>query len=162
DGETPPEHEPLHEPEDDEAPSVSTGERGAARKRFWEALVAHAKERGTMHAECRPGTRAWIGRRRQGQLWNYVVYAHTLRVELYLDRDPKAVFDCLRADAEAIEAELGFDLEWQRLDHRHASRLALTLPRGGWADEGAWAAVVEEAVGVMETLRRVLGQRLDG
>lgn len=50
------------------------------------------------------------------------------RVELYIDCDDKVInkqlFDRLLARREEVEKELGYELTWQRLDHRRASRIA--------------------------------------
>ncbi len=55
--------------------------------------------------------------------------ARQLQVELYIDGASagwtKAVFDALQLDREVIEREVGVALDWQRLDHRRASRVAL-------------------------------------
>jgi hypothetical protein len=51
------------------------------------------------------------------------------RAELYIGRSHhdrnKAVFDALRANRVPIELSVGEPLEWERLDHRSASRVAL-------------------------------------
>lgn len=60
--------------------------------------------------------------------------ARRLQVELYIDGASavwtKAVFDALLQDRQAIEREIGAELDWQRLDHRRASRVLL-----GWPSE---------------------------
>jgi hypothetical protein len=60
--------------------------------------------------------------------------ARRLHVELYIDGTSavwtKAVFDALLQDRQAVEREIGAELEWQRLDHRRASRVLL-----GWPSE---------------------------
>jgi hypothetical protein len=52
-----------------------------------------------------------------------------VRVEVYLDTGDKArneqVFDCLLARKQEIEAALGFELTWDRLDSRRACRIAV-------------------------------------
>ena len=52
-----------------------------------------------------------------------------VRVEVYLDTGDKArneqVFDCLLARKQEIEAALGFELTWERLDSRRACRIAV-------------------------------------
>ncbi len=58
--------------------------------------------------------------------------ARRLQVELYIDGASavwtKAVFDALLQDRQVIECEIGAELEWQRLDHRRASRVLIVWP----------------------------------
>jgi hypothetical protein len=53
------------------------------------------------------------------------------RVEIYLDtgvkETTKHVFDQLQADRERVQAELGFELDWERLDSNRGSRIASYL-----------------------------------
>ena len=60
-----------------------------------------------------------------------------VRVEVYLDTGDKArneqIFDCLLARKQEIEAALGFELTWERLDSRRACRIAVY--RDGEIDE---------------------------
>lgn len=48
-----------------------------------------------------------------------------VRVDLYIDRDDKALFDSLRTNKQAIEEAFGQELEWERIDERRASRIAV-------------------------------------
>ncbi len=56
------------------------------------------------------------------------------RVELYIDgpeaADNKFLFDQLRADKHAVEADFGGELHWQRLDDKRASRISFTVSGG--------------------------------
>jgi len=66
------------------------------------------------------------------------VYGHSfaagnrVRTEIYIDSgdadENKAFFDRLYADRESIESEFGDSLEWERLDDKRASRIALYRP----------------------------------
>ena len=51
-----------------------------------------------------------------------------VRVEVYMDSDKdsnKSLFDQLMEQRTSIEAEIGESLEWERLDHRRASRVGI-------------------------------------
>lgn len=60
------------------------------------------------------------------------------RVELYIDSgnrgDNKSLFDQLYMRRESIEADMGIALQWERLDERRASRVAV-YQRGAITDE---------------------------
>lgn len=72
------------------------------------------------------------------------------RVELYIDQGDKEankrIFDELHRQRDAIEAEVGEDLSWERLDQRRASRIAAYKPGAitddpeALAELRAWAA----------------------
>jgi hypothetical protein len=68
------------------------------------------------------------------------------RVELYLrsgDQNDKRVFDALYAQKEAIEKQVGKALNWQRLDAKQASWIALYHP-GRTIDSPKKLAVLRE------------------
>ena len=106
----------------------------------------------------------WIGARRHGHSWNYVVLQTQTRVELYIDgvaaADTKAVFDSLHGERDMVEAAFGGPLDWQRIDDKRASRISCTVP-GGWVDERTWPAAIERAVDAMQRLYGALALRFD-
>lgn len=163
DGEKPPVHEPLwsgaHVRSGEGDPSV----RSQQRWRFWEQLLAHAKERSDLHSRISPSRDNWIAARRDGLQWKYSVLQHETRAELDLDAyDPaenKALFDALHAQKAAIEAEFGGALSWQRMDDRVTSRIGCTVP-GGWADESTWPDAIRAAVDAMNRLYQALAPRV--
>lgn len=89
-----------------------------------------------------------------------------LRVELYLDLpdqdQTKAVFDLLIAQKDPIEAQVG-DIQWERLDHRRASRIALyhagqISEEENHAELRAWAA--ETMVKFVNAIQKLAEQAL--
>ena len=164
DGEKPPVPEPIAEPEDEASEAADRPDRHEARFAFWQALLARANEVSDLHARISANRYHWAGTRRHGQWWNYVVLQDETRAELYIDapdaRENKAVFDALHADREAIDAEFGTELVWQRLDEKRASRISFAVP-GGWVDDSTWPSAIEQAVGAMQRLYKTLSPRVE-
>jgi hypothetical protein len=163
DGEKPPVHQPIVDPEESKPEAAQRPDRHEARLKFWQALLPVARERHDLHKNISPGKYHWVGARKHGQWWNYVVLMDETRVELYIDgpeaADNKAAFDALATDRPAVEDAFGAELLWQRLDEKRASRVSFTVP-GGWADEATWPGAVEKAVNAMHRLYGALAKRV--
>lgn len=117
----------------------------AARYGFWKVLLAESHTRSELHTNISPGRASYVGARRHGHEWNYVVLMEETRVELYINSsnpaDNKPMFDALYAERDEIEAAFGDNLHWQRLDDKKVSRSSFTVP-GGWADEDGITVIV--------------------
>lgn len=163
DGEKPPVPEPIAEPEDDTPEASDRPDRLEARFAFWQALLAHANEQSDLHARISANRFNWLGTRRHGQWWNYVVLQGETRAELYIDAPEaetnKALFDALHGERAAIEADFGGELCWQRLDDKRASRISISVP-GGWADSGTWDIAIRNATSSMQRLYSVCAPRV--
>jgi hypothetical protein len=116
-------------------------ERYILRKRFWTGLLENAKGKTKLHANISPSQYSYIstGAGRYGLSYNYDIRKHSALVELYIDRgsieENKSIFDTLFAAKQAIEADFGGPLEWQRLDTKRACRIAKTIDLAGYRDE---------------------------
>lgn len=163
DGEKPPVPEPILEAEEPDGDAAERPERYEARLEFWTALLERAKQVSDLHERISPDRYGWCGATRHGSGWNYVVLQDETRVELYIDgseaAENKALFDALHAERDAIEAEFGDKLLWQRLDDKRASRISFTVP-GGWVDRSTWGGAIEKAVAAMQRFYEVLGPRV--
>lgn len=62
-----------------------------------------------------------------------------LRIEIYISEkeqgQTKQIFDQLHAQKEQIEAEFGAALSWEKLEHRHSSRIAYYRPDSSITDD---------------------------
>ncbi|MCC6607149.1 MAG: DUF4268 domain-containing protein [Anaerolineae bacterium] len=89
---------------------------------------------------------------------------NVLRVELYMDSGyeevNKHLFDLLYDQKSDIEAELGCELRWQRLNNRRASRIACILPGSITDSEEELAALREKAIPTMVAFTSVLHPRV--
>lgn len=163
-GEKPPTPELIVDGQGDVSDATSQRDRASACFAFGQALLAHAKEVSGLHARVSASRMNWVGTRRHGQWWNYAVLQHETRVELYIDapkaEESKALFDALYRDREAIEAEFGDALYWQRLDDKRASRISFTVP-GGWVDADTWPSAVGRATNAMQRLYDTLSSRVE-
>jgi hypothetical protein len=86
------------------------------------------------------------------------------RAEVYIDRgnadENKRLFDRLEEQRAEIEAEYGQELEWERLDDKRASRIAIYTPGSIDADEETLARMRSWMLTQLLQLRKVFGPRL--
>jgi hypothetical protein len=87
-----------------------------------------------------------------------------VRVEFYIDRPDsawnKAVFDQLIKRRDEIEAEVGEQLTWQRLDEKRASRISASRPGAITDDAETLGEITEWAIDQLLRFRKVFGSRL--
>ena len=163
DGEKPPIHEPIADPEEEADGIIDRPDRYEARLAFWRRLLAYANEQSDLHSRISASRYNWLGTRRHGQWWNYVVLQDETRVELYIDApvaaDNKRLYDRLYEQRAAIEVDFGDSLSWQRLDDKRASRISFAVS-GGWVDDRTWATAVERSVKSMQKLYGALSRRV--
>ena len=163
DGEKPPPPEPIADPEEEADEIIDRPDRYEARLAFWRRLLVYANEQSDLHSRISASRYHWLGTRRHGQWWNYVVLQDETRVELYIDSpvavDNKRLYDRLYEQRAAIEVDFGGSLSWQRLDDKRASRISFTLS-SGWADDRTWSSTVERSVKSMQKLYGALSRRV--
>ncbi|MEI8229457.1 MAG: DUF4268 domain-containing protein, partial [Planctomycetota bacterium] len=138
-------------------------ERYDIRLKFWEGLVAIARERRTRHANIKPGTYHWLGASSgvRGLGFNYVIVQEHGVAELYIDRgeaeENKRLFDSLLANKEAIEKTFGGSLQWERLETKRACRIKYVVDRGGYrSPESEWPSIQADMVESMVRLEASL------
>ena len=87
------------------------------------------------------------------------------RVEVYIDNTDrewnKDLFDKLLRDKESMESKLQESLEWDRLDNRRASRIAVTRPGSIDDAQEALEETHDWMVKKLLDFKRVFGPRLD-
>ena len=149
--------------------SEELARRHKLRLRFWEQLLDLARTKGLpFHANRSPSTSNWIGGSAgiAGYRWNYVIWMHdTGAVELDIDtgdkRTNKRLFDTLRSSKAEIEAALGAQLEWHRLDDARRSGVRYIVREGGlMAPEEEWPRIQAAMVDAMARLAKVLQPHL--
>jgi hypothetical protein len=106
-------------------------DRARACMAYWAAFGQYLVERGARYRMPTPAPRGnaciWGIGRSGFQLAEVALFdSHRLRVEIYINHcAAKRAFDLLEADRASIEGEIGHSLDWQRLDDRQASRIAV-------------------------------------
>jgi hypothetical protein len=144
-------------------------ERPSKHVDFWKSLLERSKERTKLFAGKKPGRDFWIAipAGRAGIMFSYTIRQADAGVELYIDHDKdtgkknKAIFDALFAQKEAIERAFGGPLEWQRLDHRRASRILARVIGGGFADPSTWPHIQDRMIDSMVRFHEAVKPRLD-
>lgn len=138
-------------------------ERYDVRQRFWEGLVAVARERKTRHANIKPGSYHWLGASAgiRGFGYNFVIVQEHGVVELYIDRgeaaENKTLFDRLSEQKKEIGEAFGGALLWERLDAKRACRIKHIVEIGGYrSPEVQWPQIHSEMVTKMSELEAAL------
>lgn len=134
------------------------------RRKFWTQLLAEAKKFTPLHANISPGPNHWISTSagKRGLVYNYVILKHEASVELYIDggkqadAENKSMFDQLEKSRQAIGAEFGGPIEWQRLDQKRACRIKAIACKHGLADEENWPEIHKALVDAMIRFEKAL------
>lgn len=79
---------------------------------------------------------------------NYIV------VEVYIN-DKKELFDRLLSYRETIEKELGFEMEWDRLDNKKASRIKYRIPGLDFDDHSNYDELMNHTIDIAVKMRDV-------
>ena len=79
---------------------------------------------------------------------NYIV------VEVYIN-DKKELFDRLLSYRETIEKKLGFEMEWDRLDNKKASRIKYRIPGLDFDDHSNYDELMNHTIDIAVKMRDV-------
>ncbi|MGX2968545.1 DUF4268 domain-containing protein [Ursidibacter sp. B-7004-1] len=100
---------------------------------YWDKLLDNCKkEKLDLYQNRTTSKDSWIsaGSGISAVQYSFVIGVSSARVELYINRkeqeENKRFFDLLIQDKEKIEKELDFELSWERLDDKKASRISIT------------------------------------
>lgn len=149
-------------------PPVTLTERQKAYKEFFARLLELVKQRlPGLTSASRVFPQNWFAfpAGRTGFVYGVsFTWKSKLRVDLYIDTGDKernkACFDALVAERGGIEAEVGTELSWERLDDRRASRVA-AYRTGSITDPPEKLAELREwAVDVLSRFVKVFGPRV--
>jgi aminopeptidase N len=109
--------------------------RGEAYKSYFQELIDELREKHKFTGAKAGQPQNWYSFNSglSGVLYSAVfAMGQKVRVELYIDQGDadqnKRLFDKLKESTDVIEKEMGAKLEWERLDDKRASRIAIYRP----------------------------------
>lgn len=118
------------------------------QQKFWTALVEHLTKAAPQIRPQKPRAQHWlnnsIGRSGFGLNPTVNTREERLGVELWIPgAEAKGHFANLLPKKEAIEASLGFELDWQELPEAKACRIASWYPHAQIEDEQRWGEYLD-------------------
>lgn len=148
--------------------AANESERNQRYKAFFQELIDVLRERGFTNAR-KAQPYGWhsfsAGHAQRVKYSANFAQGKEARVDVYIDNKDqewnKDLFDQLMDQKVSIESELSEPLEWQRLDHRRASRIAV-LRQGSIDDnEEKLEEIKNWMIEKLLDFKRVFGPRLD-
>ncbi len=85
---------------------------------------------------------------------NLVNKESSVVVEVYIN-DNKELFDALLAQKAEIEEQLGFNLDWRRLNHKKASRILCAIPGLNFQDHSNYKDLMNVIIDRVIAMRKV-------
>lgn len=138
------------------------------QQKFWTALVDRLASNAPNIRPQKPRAQHWLNNSIGRSGFGLNITANTrderLGVELWLhDAQAKQRFAHLLAQKDAIEKQLGFELDWQELPDATACRIATWYPDASIGDEKRWdeyLAWIEQRLVVMDRVLRPIVRAL--
>jgi len=125
-------------------PGSFESEKSKSYSAFWTNFIEEVSDSLPEFRNRTPWARNWLptGLGLTGVNLNLVFHSDGLRIEYYLglanEEENSNRFEILRLRAESIESGIGNKLEWESLDGKKASRIALYGPKGDISDSDRW------------------------
>ncbi len=86
---------------------------------------------------------------------------HWVGVEVYIQNDPEQkIIDALMRDKDLVEVEYGAELNWDRLEERKGSRVAVRWENIDPFDQKIWPEIFSWYILSMESFRRAFAERI--
>ena len=134
------------------------------RLEFWKLFNEHITNRGTPFTVHSPTKNHWydiaIGTSAAQIRVNLVNKESYVGVELYINSN-KALFDKLYDDRDEIEKQqLGFKMDWQRLDTAKASRIIYRINGLNFDDHSNYDSLIDETIDKIVKIKSVFKDRV--
>lgn len=142
-------------------------ERYDERLRFWQGLIAVARNQKTRHANIKPGSYSWLGAGSgiRGLGFNFGIVQKESSAMLYIDRgykdENKRIYDHIFSQKEIVEKSFGGTLLWERIDDKRACRIEHLVPGGYRTAEAKWPETQAALVEAMTKLEIAIKPALD-
>ena len=138
-------------------------EAESERLAFWSMFNDIVELRGKPFNIRKPTIRHWynvsIGKTGASISINLVNKESSVVLELYID-DNKQLFDMLYEERNNIESELGFKMEWQRLNHKKASRIKYAIPGLDFSNHSNYEMLMNQIVDNVIIMRKVFAAHI--
>jgi hypothetical protein len=135
--------------------------RKEARIKYWAQFKDEYKKHDSLYDNVGHRSEIWFGNTisKFGRL--HCVAGKTFsRVEVYLDyydaKKNKEIFDFLYGKKDLIEDQFGYELKWERLDNKTASRISFNGVNGNIYDEDTWNDLNQFFVTYMVKLSQII------
>lgn len=137
--------------------------RQSERVEFWTIFNEHIINRGKPFNVRKATTDHWydiaIGTSAAHISVTLVNKDSYIGVELYINSN-KALFDKLYEEREKIEEQLGFKMDWQRLDTAKASRILYRINGLNFDDHSNYDSMIDEAIDKVIKMRSIFKDRV--
>lgn len=143
-------------------------DRFGSRIKFWEDLLAYAKTRSPVHANCSPTDGMWIAGSvgRQGFQLVYSIRKLDSQVEIWINHGSgqaaknKQAFKTLESHKAPIEADFGGPLEWQPLEDGVGCRVRCVVDGGYKSPADSWPEIHANLTDAMIRLDKAMRARI--
>jgi hypothetical protein len=140
-------------------------QRHRIRREFWAKVIEAMAERSDLYRNISPGTHPYLsaGTGVRGIRWNFGATRSDASANLDIDRgdrnENKRIFDALFSQRQAIEADFGGELIWERLDERQVSRVKAEA-EGNIYDQERWEEMIDYMTDAMVRLEKAIKSRV--
>ncbi len=136
-------------------------ERHDVRFRFWEQLLARAKDRNPVHANRSPGKDTWLSGSigRSGFSITYGIRQQDNNVHVWIAND-KPAFHALQSQKDDIESAFGEPLNWEESAEQLGCLIVFRQQGGYRSPPEEWPEIQERMIDAMLRLDKALRPRI--
>lgn len=122
--------------------------RHILRRKFWEKAIPVLRSRTGIYSNVSPTKDNWItgASGNSGISFNSVILMDGARAEVYIDTGDKErnkrIFNELYKHKDDYGSKVGFEIDWQELPEKRASRICINFKEYGLINEERWDDVI--------------------